>query len=130
MPKLKTLSRFSKEKGFTLIEVIIALAVIAISMAAVINGVGKNVSNASSLREKTLAHWVASNKVAEIQLSDVALDASEKKGEATLAELRWQWNVKISDTDIEAIKRLTVEVQRENTDTPLATVIAYVGQES
>ncbi len=130
MSELKILSRFSHEKGFTLIEVIIALAVIAISMAAVINGVGKNVSNASYLREKTLAHWVALNKVVEIQLSDVAIDASEKKGETTLADLRWQWHVKISNTDIEAIKRLTIEIQREDGNEPLATVIAYVGQES
>ncbi|MBL1432588.1 MAG: type II secretion system minor pseudopilin GspI [Gammaproteobacteria bacterium] len=135
MPKLNTFSqdispRVFREKGFTLIEVIIALAVIAISMGAVINGVGKNIKNASYLREKTLAHWVASNKVAEIQLSGIALDASEKKGEETLAELRWEWTVKISNTDIEAIKRLTVEVKREDANTALATVIAYVGQES
>lgn len=125
--QLSSLQRF-KEKGFTLIEVIIALAVIAISMAAVINGVGKNVSNASYLREKTLAHWVASNKVAEIQLSNIALDADEKSGEATLANLRWEWNVDIDDTDIQDIKRVTVSVQREGGDTPLATVVAYVGQ--
>ncbi|MBL4852217.1 MAG: type II secretion system minor pseudopilin GspI [Gammaproteobacteria bacterium] len=130
MLKLKTPSRFFREKGFTLIEVVIALAVISISMAAVINGVGKNINNASYLREKTLAHWVASNKVAEIQLSDIAIDASEQKGETTLAELRWQWNVKISDTDIGTIKRLTVEVQREESNEPLAIVIAYVGQGS
>jgi len=135
MPKLNAFSqdispRVFREKGFTLIEVIIALAVIAISMGAVINGVGKNIKNASYLREKTLAHWVASNKVAEIQLSGIALDASEKKGEETLAELRWEWTVKISNTDIEAIKRLTVEVKREDANTALATVIAYVGQES
>lgn len=125
--QLSSLQGF-KEKGFTLIEVIIALAVIAISMAAVINGVGKNISNASYLREKTLAHWVASNKVAEIQLSNVALDADEKSGEETLANLRWEWNVDIDDTDIEDIKRVTVAVQREGNDTPLATVVAFVGQ--
>ncbi|MBL1294457.1 MAG: type II secretion system minor pseudopilin GspI [Thiotrichales bacterium] len=120
-------SHFYREKGFTLIEVIIALAVIAISMAAAINGVGKNINNASYLREKTLAHWVASNKVAEIQLSDVALDASEKKGEETLANLRWEWTVKIDETDIKNIKRLTVEVRREDGNGPSASVVAYVG---
>ncbi len=120
-------SHFYREKGFTLIEVIIALAVIAISMAAAINGVGKNINNASYLREKTLAHWVASNKVAEIQLSDVALDASEKKGEETLANLRWEWTVKIDETDIQNIKRLTVEVRREDGNGPSASVVAYVG---
>ncbi|NOX27040.1 MAG: type II secretion system minor pseudopilin GspI [Gammaproteobacteria bacterium] len=120
-------SHFYREKGFTLIEVIIALAVIAISMAAAINGVGKNINNASYLREKTLAHWVASNKVAEIQLSGVALDASEKKGEETLANLRWEWTVKIDETDIKDIKRLTVKVQREDGNGPSASVVAYVG---
>jgi len=119
-PKFATPSCFLYEKGFTLIEVIIALAVISISMAAVINGVGKNVTNADYLRERTLAHWVASNKV---------LDTREKKGESELAGRNWEWSVNISNTDIGVIKRVTVEVRREDEEQVLASVIAYVGQE-
>jgi len=128
-PKFATPSCFLYEKGFTLIEVIIALAVISISMAAVINGVGKNVTNADYLRERTLAHWVASNKIVEIQLSDSVLDTREKKGESELAGRNWEWSVNISNTDIGVIKRVTVEVRREDEEQVLASVIAYVGQE-
>ena len=113
-PRFAASSRFFCEKGFTLIEVVIALAVISISMAAMINGVGKNITNASYLREKTLAHWVASNKIVEIQLSDAVLDTREKNGESKMAGINWEWNVSIGNTDIEGIKRVTVKVRRED----------------
>ncbi len=116
-----------KVSGFTLIEVVIALAVISISMAAVINGVGKNISNASYLREKTLAQWVASNKITEIQLSDAALDDSDTNGESELAGRSWEWNITVSDTDVEVIKRVVVEVGPEDSEETLASVTAFIG---
>ncbi len=117
-----------KVSGFTLIEVVIALAVISISMAAVINGVGKNISNASYLREKTLAQWVASNKITEIQLSDAALDDSDTNGESELAGRSWEWNITVSDTDVEVIKRVVVEVGPEDSEEILASVTAFIGE--
>lgn len=125
--RFRPLSR-RQHKGFTLIEVVIALAVIAISLAAVINGVGKNVSNAAYLRDKTLAHWVALNKVAEIQLIETELEVSDKSGKSELAERNWEWSVNISNTEIETIKRLVVKVRPEDEEGDLATVTAYVAE--
>ena len=47
--------------GFTLVEVLVALSVIAIALAAVLKGASEGASSARYLRDKTLAHWVAMN---------------------------------------------------------------------
>ncbi len=126
MPFLTSSCR--RQRGFTLIEVVIALAVISISMAAVINGVGKNISNASYLRDKTMAQWVASNKVNEIYLDDAPLSRNEESGESELAGRTWEWTVDVDDTDVELIKRVEVEVGVKDSDAVLARVTAFIGQ--
>ncbi|MEJ2179215.1 MAG: type II secretion system minor pseudopilin GspI [Gammaproteobacteria bacterium] len=57
-----------RNRGFTLIEVIVALGIIATAMAAVMMTVSANVRNATGLKERTLAHWVAMNKMAELHI--------------------------------------------------------------
>ena len=56
-------------RGFTLLEVLVALAVIAIALASIIKAVGTGAANASYLRDKTFAHWVAANRLAQMQIT-------------------------------------------------------------
>lgn len=53
-------------EGFTLIEVLVALAIFAVAVASLSGAMQNNVKNASYLQEKTLAHWIASNKMVEL----------------------------------------------------------------
>ena len=114
--------------GFTLIEVLIALAVLAIALSAVIKGVGANVNNAAHLRDRMLAHWVAMNKVAELQ-ADTAFPApGVTTGTMLMAEHEWLWQVTVSTTPNATIQRLDVEVRGKKEDKqPLDSVVAYAG---
>ena len=60
--------RHRTQRGFTLVEVLVALTIIAIALAAIIGTVSAMVRNYSSLQEKTFSHWVAMNKMAEIHM--------------------------------------------------------------
>ena len=57
------------QNGFTLLEVMVALAVIVFSLAAVIKIVTSTTSNTIHIRDKTFAYWVAQNQIAEIELT-------------------------------------------------------------
>lgn len=115
--------------GFTLIEVLIALAVLAIALSAVIKGVGANVNNAAHLRDRMLAHWVAMNKVAELQADTTFPTPGVTTGTMLMAEHEWIWQVTVSTTPNATIQRLDVEVRGKKEDKqPLDSVVAYAGQ--
>jgi len=115
--------------GFTLIEVVIALAVLAISMGAIIGAISHYVNSAAYLRDRTLAHWVAMNKIAEMELSDAFPKTSESSGNTVMAGAEWKWTATVSETPDQDVRRLDVAVGHEGEDkNPLAKMIAYLGR--
>ena len=84
--------------GFTLLEVMVALAIIAITLGALIKGGGDNALNTAYLKDKTLAQWVAMNKVAELQLKRKWPDLGTRSGSMELANREWNWETKVGKT--------------------------------
>jgi len=81
-------------RGFTLLEVLVALAVLALALAAGIKAAGSNIDNAAYLRDRTLAHWVAMNKLTEMQVFNKFPTAgSSEHGSLLLAGSEWYWTV-------------------------------------
>ncbi|MEJ2553519.1 MAG: type II secretion system minor pseudopilin GspI [Gammaproteobacteria bacterium] len=115
--------------GFTLVEILVALAILAIAVAAVVAAVSANVSNAAYLRDRTLAHWVAMNKVAEMQVDGDWPSPGTKHGDSLMAEQKWSWQITVSTTDDKDVRRLDVDVygDKDQKDV-LATLVAYVGR--
>ncbi len=98
--------------GFTLLEVVIALAVIAIAMGALIKSGTQHAQTASYLRDRTLAHWVAMNRVAELQLAESWPGVGESNGRIEMAGREWWWRARVEATFDEDVRRLEVEVAR------------------
>ena len=118
-----------RDAGFTLIEILVALAVIAIAVAAVVAAVSGNVSNAAYLQDRTLAHWVAMNKVAEVQVSKDWPGAGTQSGETLMASQQWSWQLKISTTDGPDVRRIDVDVfADQNQKQALSSIVAYLGR--
>lgn len=88
---MKTPSINKRSYGFTLIEVMVALTIIAISLGAVLNTSGTQANNAAYLKQKTLAHWVAVNELTQIRISKEFPDLGDKKGSTTMADNDWYW---------------------------------------
>jgi len=116
-------------RGFTLLEVLVALAVLAIALGSIIQSVASNTNNAAYLREKTMAHWVAMNKVAEIQVQQKWPDPGTDTGTEEMANHDWYWQVKVVDSGVDNIRRLEVEVRsEEDQEQPVSSLVALIGK--
>lgn len=99
------------QHGFSLLEVVIAIAVLAFAMSALVEGAGRGAFNANHLKEKTLAHWVALNKIAEYQLQPTWPVVGIQKGTYDMAGFDWRWEARVSATEDRNVHRLEMEVR-------------------
>jgi general secretion pathway protein I len=95
-------------RGFTLLEVLIALAIVAMSVGALLGTVTSSASNVIYLKEKTLAEWVALNRLAEVRI-DKAMPAKGKRtGSSTMGGQRWEWEEEVIELPIKGMFRIDV----------------------
>jgi len=120
-------SRLSKRSsGFTLIEVMVALTIIAISLGALLNTSGTQASSASYLKSKTLAHWVAVNELTQMQISKEFPDIGDKKGSTTMANHEWFWVQTTKKTEDDNALEVTYTVYADKDyQQNLTTLIGY-----
>jgi general secretion pathway protein I len=121
--------RGAAARGFTLIEVLAALVIVALGMLGVIQAVTQTARNGTYLREKTIAHWVAMNVITEQRLQPAPPNASEASDEVELAGQRWRWTLKVTQTSVESMRRMDVEVRPSDKPDgdPLAIVTGFYG---
>ncbi|NOX08838.1 MAG: type II secretion system minor pseudopilin GspI [Gammaproteobacteria bacterium] len=106
----------NKQNGFTLIEILVALAVLAISMAAIIQASSQYVSNQVYLQKRTEAHWVARNLLVGFRMSKQWPSISTKTGVEEWGGQEWSWQLKVSQTPDQDLRRLDIEVGLEQDD--------------
>lgn len=116
-------------RGFTLIEVLAALVIVALGMLGVIQAVTQTARNGTYLREKTLAHWVALNVITERRLQPAPPQVSETSDEVEFAGQRWRWTLNVSQTEVDSLRRMDVSVGPADRpdDAALVTVTGFYG---
>jgi len=96
-------------RGFTLIEVLIALTIVALSAGALLGAVTSSASNVIYLKEKTLAEWVALNRLTEIRIAVDMPGEGRRKGNTTMAGMRWEWEEEVTELPlVEGLFRVDV----------------------
>ncbi len=116
-----------REEGFTLLEVLVALLVLAITMGALVKGGGINAANAGAMRDMTLANWVAMNQVAELQLQTAWPELGRQSGSETMAKREWYWQSEVEKTFDDDVRRVIVEVRSDKaSETPIISRTAYL----
>ncbi|MGH8193848.1 MAG: type II secretion system minor pseudopilin GspI [Woeseiaceae bacterium] len=118
----------SPDGGFTLIEVMVALAIAALSLAAVAAAISQMVDAATSMRERTYASWIAQNRIAQLRLANVVPEVSENSGELQYAGRSWTWRSTISETDVENLFRVDVTVLLADSEEVVRTVTGFIGE--
>lgn len=118
-------------EGFTLIEVLVAVAVIAAVLPALMLLMIKQADYAGIIRDKTIANWIAENKATELRLERVFLQQlllREQNNKVEMAGTEWFVKVDI-DTTAQIWAKYTITVAREE-DKPLVTLETYIDKPS
>ena len=118
----------SIRRGFTLIEVLVALAVVAVALSAGMRAIAQGADGASSLKARTLALWVAENRLAQAQLDDPAPLPGTTTGEDAQAGMLFDWRRTVDVSPNPAFRKIEIVVA--HADAPgyvLARLVGYVG---
>jgi general secretion pathway protein I len=97
--------------GFTLIEVLVALAIVAIGMAAVLEALTSSANTALYLQEKTFAEWVALNRMETVRLSGAVPASGTSDDTIDYAGRSWEWQQKVTDTRIQGMRQIEIDVR-------------------
>jgi len=123
---MSNIFHYRQAKGFTLLEVLIALAILAIVMVSAIKITADNINNLWYLENKTLAALVASNHAVQIRL---AKDKPETlDGWDEMAGRRWYWQIKRSYSDLAGVWRYRIEVFLEGDKQPLISLLSDISK--
>jgi general secretion pathway protein I len=111
--------------GFTLLEVLLALAVVAVTLAALVAVVGRSVNLQEHLRDRFFANLVASNTLTAVLLEPNLPAIGERSGDAQMGRKSWHWRAMISATQETEIRRIDVDVYLPNEANPLLRLSGF-----
>ncbi len=117
-------------KGFTLIEVMVAMAIAALGLAAVAASVSQMIDAGTAMQQRTYASWIAHTKIAEMRLENTIPGVSESSGDTIYANQDWTWRAIISETGVENLFRVDVQVGLAGIDENIRTVTGFIGEPS
>ncbi|MEE9570368.1 MAG: type II secretion system minor pseudopilin GspI [Gammaproteobacteria bacterium] len=100
--------------GFTLLETMIALAIVALGMMAVNGQLNRYVVSAIYIEQKTLASWIASNVLTDLSVRTQWPELGEIEGDVEFAQRQWLWRAEVSETPVENLRRVDVAVFLED----------------
>ena len=115
-------------KGFTLVEILVALAVLAIALTATARSLGAAIDTTAALRDRTLARWVAEDRLTELELSREWPALDVKEGKAEMGGRAFLWRQETSVTPAARMRRVEVSVFLTGTDSTLAKMTGFVEQ--
>ena len=122
------LKRSPKVTGFTLIEILIAVAVLAIALTAVIRVIDVAINNQQHLQQKTVAHWVAMNVLAEVRAGVTLPPAAgaTQDGQSRILGYIYPWQVSATNVPQLPIVKINVRVFNRDKRSSLETLQMFM----
>ena len=106
----RSTERIRTARGFTLIETVVALLIVALGMTAVYMQIGQFATTSILMQDKTLASWIGSNIVTELSLARDWPEIGDSEEEVEYASRRWLVTIEISETEVDNLRRADVSV--------------------
>ena len=119
-------SRSKPGFGFPLLAGVVALAVRAIVRAAVLNAASQAGHAGAFLKQRTVAHWVASNQAAELSINREWPDPGVISGTETMAEQTWRSEAEVQSTAVPELRLVTIRVSLD--DEEMASLVTFLGK--
>lgn len=112
-------------------EVMVALAVVAIALPALLMSLSAQVDSTAYLRDKSLAHMVAANKLSELRILSKARQSllqGRDSGVVEMARRQWYWWLDSKPTEVEQFSRIEISVAASEAQRgqPLYTLVAFL----
>jgi general secretion pathway protein I len=119
------------QSGFTLVEVMVALIIVAFLLPALLMGFNQQADGIAYLRDKSVAQWVASNKLTEMRIEvrrTGLLFQGKRNGSTEMLDRDWYWWLESEVTEVDDFYRVEVRVAASETggDEPLFTLSGFV----
>jgi len=124
------LNHSQRAGGFTLVEVLVALMIVAVGLTALMVAVNGTARTSGFLRDKTLAQWIALNRLAEVRLNVVKFGQNTDTGELDFGNRKWHYDTRYFDTSIASMKRVVVRVYLGDAKTKgnaIAQAVGFLG---
>lgn len=126
--------RTRRTSGFTLVEVMVAMAVVAVALPALLFTLLQQLDGAEYLRNRSIASWVAANKLAELRLvldKAGSLPTGRLQGETAMAGRDWFWWVEQQATEVPGFIRVEISVSDDLAleQSPIHRLSAFIAPE-
>jgi general secretion pathway protein I len=117
-------------RGFTLVEVLVALTIVALGLTALMVAVSGTARTSGYLRDKTIAQWIALNRLTQVRLMVNKLGDNQDAGQIDFAGRKWHYDTRYFDTQFQSMKRVEVRVypgDAKMKSNPIAQSTGFMG---
>ena len=112
-----------KQRGLTLIEVMVALLIFGLTGVAVLKATSDNLTGVSQIKDVTVATYVANNRLNQIHIERRWPLEKNAKGEMKMLDRTWYWRQDVSKTEVDDMVQVRVWV---SLDSDMKTTITDV----
>jgi general secretion pathway protein I len=99
-----------KRRGFTLVEVLVALAIVSVALLSALRAAGQGTNSVVELRSRLLASWVAEDRLAQHHATGEWLPLGVRRGTARQAGMDFTWREEVISTPNAYFRRVEVRV--------------------
>jgi len=117
-------------RGFTMIEVLVALAIIAVALAASLRAVGSLATGEADLHRRLLAGWSADNELAQLRLSHAWPAIGARTFDCSQGNVRLVCTQRVSSTPNPIFRRVEMDVSMPGRAGNLAQMVTVVANET
>lgn len=120
------------DQGFTLLEVMVALAVFAVVAVALVGNSTSTLRQAGMIQERTVATWLAEDEMTKLRVQprndDTYPNPGTSRDTIEMTGIEWEVETEVEATENDFVRRVTIRVYRDSADEPTAEVIGFRGR--
>jgi len=121
---------YRSQAGFTLIEVLIALAILSIALSAILHTIGSGIELTTNLRDRQLALWVAQNRLIQHQVQKDFPSPDQTTGTTEMGGREWHWTEQVASTPEPALRRIEIQVRLDPKSSALTRLVGFLEKAS